>query len=153
MALHLTKEQVQLDRLSHANWSRHYLTKEGDINNKCVLGRIIKLLHLKSIPWIRSLLQEDVDISKSRTAVEKTIIASMKAQTGLSQANKADLHRKAIDQYNSLIDYVNKKRPESQKLAAETKINLQELEEKAAKEQDLPSGEEKENVTGSKGAH
>lgn len=131
--------EEQLRAITCAQWNTHYLTNEALVNKRfdilqheifgikigSLVGRVCKLLHLDTFESVRKFFICS-DLQAACRIIKTTIILTNQISK-LSTDEKRTLFDAVAKTVNTLINHVNSKRIDSEKLPSECTIDIAKL--------------------------
>ncbi|MBS0656212.1 MAG: hypothetical protein JSR46_10575 [Verrucomicrobia bacterium] len=98
--------EKQLCSIATANWDDQYLTADGIVKDRSVIGRLFKILGLTKIDWVKNVLF-NASLPNSALKVKALLVASRNEASLLPEKVRNDLHLKVEKRFNELIGRYN----------------------------------------------
>ena len=153
--------EKQLDEITQARWDIHYLTHEAKVKERstllqykiigtkfgALLSRVCKLLHLDYFECVRKIFL-CADLLAAEKIIKATIIlvSGSDLTSTLTRDQKEALFNRVAAKFNTLINKVNSKKREGEKLPPSALINVATLMVTLPKQNEEPKSSETQNT-------
>lgn len=116
---------VSFDAIANASWGRDVLCNTGAIKQNTRYSKPLSILSCGTLA--KHIYQKADDVRTGSAAVKEALLAAMKEQAGLDQANKAEVHAKVCKSINALIDSSNKSLKADKKIPDTFRLDVEQL--------------------------